>query len=199
MSTTVLSLRERNRLNARLHIQDTLYRLLEEQSYHDLSVAEIAAEAGVGAATIYRHFGTKERIVTWSELDQQTAEMVRARVGTLPPFRALEVAFTEDIAPLVDTPRRRSMMRAMFTHRALIGIAAVGDVDLTDAITAAIVGCHPEVAQLEAEITARVGYQTFDAALGQWQADPDDRSLASHVKEAFETIGRITAAVVGAG
>jgi AcrR family transcriptional regulator len=185
------TLRQRNRLNAMLHIQDCAYELLKTRDFSDISVTTIAEHAGVGPATIYRYFGTKEHIVTWSEHDDRMAHHLQQRIDTLPPFQALQAAFIEDLPPLVDNPRNKAMMRAMFADDTVGHIASIGDVGIIEAIAQAIADAHPELPRLDADIVARTSYMTFDAGLAHWQADPHNEPLQNHVQRAFEALTRI--------
>lgn len=60
---TRLPLRERNRQHARDVILDAAERLLGEHATADFSMRALAAEAGVGFATPFNHFGSKTAIM----------------------------------------------------------------------------------------------------------------------------------------
>lgn len=47
----------------KFYITDALFYLMEETSYEKISISDIAKKAGVGRATFYRHFKTKDDIV----------------------------------------------------------------------------------------------------------------------------------------
>lgn len=57
------SLRERNRLLARNVVLDAAERLLKKSPSAEFSMRELAAEAGVGFATPFNHFGSKNAIM----------------------------------------------------------------------------------------------------------------------------------------
>ncbi len=63
MKAPAPSLRERQRAETREQILRAVNRQLETRSLEDLSFAEVAAEAGVGERTVYRHFPTKEALL----------------------------------------------------------------------------------------------------------------------------------------
>lgn len=58
-----LSLRERNRRQARDLVLDAAERLLRKEASADFSMRALAAEAGVGFATPFNHFGGKNAIM----------------------------------------------------------------------------------------------------------------------------------------
>ncbi len=64
--TDVMPLRARNRLNAMMAVQDAAYELFAERGFDAVTVNQIAERSGVAPATVYRHFGTKDHIVTTS-------------------------------------------------------------------------------------------------------------------------------------
>ncbi len=45
------------------YITQSLFRLMEEKSYESISVTDIVRKAGVGRATYYRYFKTKDEII----------------------------------------------------------------------------------------------------------------------------------------
>ncbi|WP_213774764.1 TetR/AcrR family transcriptional regulator [Bradyrhizobium sp. dw_78] len=62
-SEPIFSLRERNRKLARDLVLDAAERLLAADDTGDFSMRSLAAEAGVGFATPFNHFGSKNAIV----------------------------------------------------------------------------------------------------------------------------------------
>ncbi|MCM1064258.1 MAG: TetR/AcrR family transcriptional regulator [Eubacterium sp.] len=45
------------------YITEALFRLMEERPYEEIAISDITKRAGVGRATFYRHFKTKDDIV----------------------------------------------------------------------------------------------------------------------------------------
>jgi AcrR family transcriptional regulator len=63
MADESLPLRERNRLQARDLVLDAAERLLRRSPTAEFSMRELASEAGVGFATPFNHFGSKNAIM----------------------------------------------------------------------------------------------------------------------------------------
>ena len=63
MADDSLPLRERNRLQARDLVLDAAERLLRKSATAEFSMRELASEAGVGFATPFNHFGSKNAIM----------------------------------------------------------------------------------------------------------------------------------------
>jgi AcrR family transcriptional regulator len=55
--------RVRAQQERRAHIEQVALELFRSRGFDHVTVEEVCAEAGVGAATFYRHFGTKEGVV----------------------------------------------------------------------------------------------------------------------------------------
>ena len=72
-----LGVRERRKLETRARLQAAAKELFEQRGYDDVTVAEIAAEAGVSVKTLFQHFHAKEDLLL-AELNQVHAEMVRS-------------------------------------------------------------------------------------------------------------------------
>jgi AcrR family transcriptional regulator len=58
-----IGLRERQRRTVQAELREAALRLFEARGFDDVSVAEIAAEAGISERTFFRHFATKEDVV----------------------------------------------------------------------------------------------------------------------------------------
>lgn len=186
--TATMPLRARNRLNAMLTIQDSAYTLFAEHGYDEVTVAQIAAHAGVGPATVYRHFGSKERIVMWNEHDDEIARLVVRRIRSQPPFEALRSAFVDDVADLLDDDRHREQMRLLCNDPVLGAAAATLDVELNAAVAGAICDANPAIGDLEASVVARAALGALDAALAEWQKSPRRTRLADVVADAFAAL-----------
>lgn len=74
---TALPLRERNRLLARDLVLDAAERLLRKSAVAEFSMRELALEAGVGFATPFNHFGSKNAIM--QALSSRLIERMAAR------------------------------------------------------------------------------------------------------------------------
>ncbi|MFE3757749.1 TetR/AcrR family transcriptional regulator [Nocardia tengchongensis] len=89
MSTTPrpqpLGLLERRKIQTMLEIQDVALRLFESEGYRQVSVEQIASAARVSPSTVYRHFGTKENLIVWDDIDHQVIEMLGTDAGVSTP------------------------------------------------------------------------------------------------------------------
>ena len=74
--TTELGVRERGKRRTRRRLQAAAKELFEQKGYDEVTVAEIAAAAGVSVKTLFQHFRAKEDLLL-AELDDVHAEMVR--------------------------------------------------------------------------------------------------------------------------
>jgi AcrR family transcriptional regulator len=70
-----LGVRERGKLRTRRRLQESAKELFEAQGYDDVTVAEIAAGAGVSVKTLFQHFNAKEDLLL-AELAETHAEMI---------------------------------------------------------------------------------------------------------------------------
>lgn len=102
-------------------IETVALRLWSERGFHEVSVADIAAEAGIAARTIFRRYPTKADIV-WGPLTASFQVLTEALERTSPHASLLERART-----------------------ALVGMIRDGDVDPTTRHRIRIVGRTPEL------------------------------------------------------
>ena len=103
------------------HIEAVALRLWSERGFHQVSVADIAAEAGVAARTIFRRYPTKADLV-WGPLAAS--------------FQILTGA-------LGQTPADASLLQRART--ALVGMIRDGDTDPTTRNRIRIIGRTPEL------------------------------------------------------
>ncbi|MEV0522019.1 TetR family transcriptional regulator [Streptomyces sp. NPDC050439] len=87
MSEREPTLRERQRSETRRTIQTHAVQLFTDRGYDAVTVADVAAAAGVSAMTVYRHFPTKEDLVLIEQPAQLIAERVAASQAAHPLVR----------------------------------------------------------------------------------------------------------------
>lgn len=72
-------LRERKKLEAMRRIQAVALDLFDRDGYSAVTVEQVAAAANVSPSSVYRHFGTKERLVLHDEYDPLALELLRSK------------------------------------------------------------------------------------------------------------------------
>ena len=65
-------------------LQELALGMFESQGFDSVTVEDVAASGGVSASTIYRYFGTKERLITWDETDNDLEADVRKLLPAIP-------------------------------------------------------------------------------------------------------------------
>ncbi|WP_459963293.1 TetR/AcrR family transcriptional regulator [Nocardia sp. IFM 10818] len=120
--------------------------VLSREGFAGLTVRMVAAAAGVGTATAYTYFSSKEHLV---------AEMFWRRLA------ATEPPATEEPDP---TARVVAVLRQ-------IAMLVADDPQLAGAVTAALLGTDPDVAHLRLRIGREIRQRLVDA-LGE-PADPE--------------------------
>lgn len=103
-------------------------RLFAEQGFHETTVEQIAAAAGVSRRTFFRYFDAKSAVL-WNEFDSEV-EAIRATLAAaeadLPVMQAIRLAVlaTNDYSA-EDVPELRMRMRLIATVPELAASAAV--------------------------------------------------------------------------
>ena len=89
------SLRERMRATVQGEVVAVALRLFTEQGFDRTTVDQIAEEAGLSRATLFRHFGSKEEIVLvgLEDTGRQISQALRERPDDERPWQALRKSF----------------------------------------------------------------------------------------------------------
>ncbi|KAA5826065.1 TetR/AcrR family transcriptional regulator [Saccharopolyspora hirsuta] len=98
MSTT--GLRDRRKRQTRQEISDIATRLFTERGFEDVTIAQVAAAAGVAKMTVTNHFPRKEDLVLdiHEEFVARLGEVVAGRRDGESPLAALRRAYFADLA-----------------------------------------------------------------------------------------------------
>ncbi|MEZ0355580.1 TetR family transcriptional regulator [Mycobacterium sp. ENV421] len=120
--------------------------VLSREGFSGLTIRMVAAEAGVGAATAYTYFSSKEHLV---------AEVFWRRLASTP-------------APPDDSPDPVDRVVGVLRHIALL---VADEPELAGAVTTALLGKDPDVEHLRFRIGREI-HQRLSTALGA-QCDSD--------------------------
>lgn len=169
-------------------VQSAALKLFENKGFEEVTVEDVAAESGASPSTVYRHFGTKEQLVIWDELDDRIEAALEAPLGQGKPFETLGRAFVaahEGLTPAELKLLRRRMklidkVDALGAHMA--GSLERDRMELQQAL--AKVHGRPRK-DLEIELTVRFALATLIAGLERWQKQGPRSSLPGHIANAF--------------
>ncbi len=174
--------------------------LYREPGYDKVTVAEIAARAGLTPRTFFRHF-TDKREVLFFGTDKVEALVVEgimtADVGT-PALEVVATALTpiaklNDEDPVhSDYARQRHLViqaYAELRERELGKHAA-----LSSAISAAL--RSRGVPAPAAKLAAEAGLAAFSVGFERWIDDPAGRGMKAHVRQAMRELGAVVSGSV---
>lgn len=96
-------LRERKKAATRQAISDIATRLFERKGFEQVTVAEIAAAAGVSVKTVFNYFGSKEELFfdREEELLESMLSTLRERPAGMTPTTAVRPAVLEGPLPFI--------------------------------------------------------------------------------------------------
>lgn len=175
------------RFKAMRRVQEAALDLFEARGFEAVTIEEIAAAAEVGPATIYRNFGTKERIVLWDDLDPQLFAALAVQLDELPPLRAVLAATLATLAPLYETERVRILRRS----RLAFGVPALRDASVADlramreGLADLFVARKAAERGLEANVLAAAAVATLEMAIAEWVHARGKVALAVVLRRAF--------------
>ena len=133
-----LPLRERKRLAAMRRIQDVAIDQFEEHGFDEVTIEQVAAASEVSPSSVYRYFGTKERLVVWDPHDAAAVHLVGQTLPDLSPTDAIRMVVLTTLGEAfrTDEERIRRRLRLAFTHESIEAALNLQTTELTPAVTA---------------------------------------------------------------
>jgi AcrR family transcriptional regulator len=141
---TEMGLRERKKRRMYQDVSDTAVRLFLEKGFDAVSVAEVAAAAGISKPTLFRYFPAKEDLVLHRIADHET-EAARVVAGAAEPLEALRRNFLDGlercdpVTGLNDNPHVLAFHRLLYGTPALVA-RAYAHVERSEAALAEALG-----------------------------------------------------------
>jgi AcrR family transcriptional regulator len=168
--TKQTNLRTRKRLESMRRVQAAALDLFERHGFERVTIEQIAGAAEVGPATVYRHFGTKERVVLWDEYDPGLFDAIAARLRGTRPERAVRDALIAELARVYDEDRARILRRARLMQKtpALETVLASDAVAMRRRLAWLFLSARACRDRLEADVAAGAVVATLEAGIAEW-------------------------------
>ncbi|MBM3676766.1 MAG: TetR family transcriptional regulator [Actinobacteria bacterium] len=185
-----MSLRERNRLNAKRAVQRAALSMFRAQGFDSVTVESIAREVGMAPSTVYRLFVTKEDIVLWDEHDLEIDRALEEQLRRHPPLEAMRIAFVETLGGRYDDDIEFQLARVNYIyaterlHAAALHADLRHRVELTDGLRHFLSKRNRHAAP----ILAGAALLAVDVAIERWQADAAKHTLSVYVNDAFDSL-----------
>lgn len=184
-----VSLRQRNRLMTMKLVQETAVQMFETKGFGQTRVEEIAERTGVSASTIYRHFGTKERLVLWDSQDSVIDAELGRCLGGQAPVEAFREAVTVALADREDLGLFLRRLKLIYAEPDIWGAAAQQDqVDRADLAKGFALASRRRKVRMGDEVMAAVCLAALDVALNSWQKSGGKQNLGDVIGEAISSI-----------
>ena len=182
-----MSLRDDKRRWTMREVQAAALDLFEAKGFDAVSVEAIAAAAGVSAPTVYRHFGTKERIIVWDDYDPDLLDAIARQATRLPPLAAVEAGLIEALAKVYQADARRVLRRArlMLGTPALRLANAPVIAELRSELGAVLALSYAALTEERADLLAAIIIVALETAINRWIATGGKSSLQAHFRNAF--------------
>jgi AcrR family transcriptional regulator len=183
-----MSLAQRNRLNAMRAVQAVAVPLFLDRGFDAVTVEDVAEEAEISPSTVYRHFGVKEELVLWEDLDGELAKAMTKHLGKGSPFKGLCAAYTEAYTLSSDAQSRLRNRAALIEATPDLRTYEVARMETQrEELVGTLAKAYKRRASdLELDLIARVANAALLAAQVRWQAAGGRKTLSSWIKESFQ-------------
>lgn len=192
IKTPGTGLAERKRLAGMRAAQRRAVELFTEHGFDAVTVQEVADAADVSAVSLYRWFGTKERLVLWDEYDPPLFRAIGDRLASQAPLEAVRDALVAELDRLYDAEHELVLARTKLIYREPALLAATME-DMQ-----ALQGALAELFQewvggaLEGEVLAVTCVGVLVTAIDHWQREDGATSLATHIVAGFDVLRGLT-------
>ena len=181
--------------DARGRLEQAAYELIRERGYGQVTVADIAARAGLTERTFFRHYSDK-REVLFGGSDQLKDELLRAVTeapAALSPLETVRLAVLT-MSAMFRGRRELALERSKIVaaHTDVMERELIKRASLTTALAQGLQ--QRGVPQFAANLAADMGLAAFHIGFAQWLEDDSGREMADIVNEAFDQIKGIAAA-----
>jgi len=183
--------RTRRRFAAMRRAQEAALDLFERRGFAAVTIEEIAAKADVGPATLYRNFGTKERIVLWDDYDPALFEQIAQRLPG-DPLEAMIEGVIAALGPIYKRDHARLLRRSRlaFTIPEVIATSAADMIALRTQLSALLVEHAATRSVLEADVLAAVFVATLEVAIAHWVTGEGKTALPTLLRRALRVVER---------
>lgn len=180
--------------DGRGRLEQAALELYGERGFESTTVAEIAERAGLTERTFFRHYADKREVLFWGAqaLRDFLVTAVDGAPTALPPLQAITGALVQAGDDIFEARRQFARQRQAVIaanpelhERELIKLASLAS-DLADALRRRGVG------DPDAGLAAEAGIAAFRIAFEAWTRDAGERTLAEHVRQTVEELGRVT-------
>lgn len=185
--------RSKRRIEAMRKVQACALDLFEKRGFDQVTIEEIAEMAGVGPATIYRNFGTKEQLVLWDEYDPMLFDALTARLSEMPLLPAVQQAFVDAFASMYDQDAERILRRSRISlnHPSVAAASAAGTTELRRALSAVFRCAGVAKNDLEADVLGGTICTTLVCAIEHWVQENGKVPLPTMLRRALACLDRL--------
>lgn len=174
-------------------LREAAMALYRDPGYDKVTVAEIAARAGLTPRTFFRYFPDKREVLFFGaeRLEALLAEGITAAPEQTPALEAVASALGVVARASDEDPRHADFVRQR--HAIIQAYAELRERELGKHASLASVmaaALHRRgIAEADAALAAEVGLAAFKVGFERWIDDPKRRKMGEHVREAMRALG----------
>lgn len=167
--------------------QSAAVQLFVADGFSNVTMHAVAERAGIGVATLYRYFGTKEELVIWDANEEDVVDAIKTNLATLPPIAAVRAALVS-AAPTYEVDATLELVRLACSEPAIVYATSLSDRQAANELASSFREHHPSMSPVAASTVARSCLGALEAALDHWQETDESTGLTALIEEAFDAI-----------